>query len=273
MHFDMKNALGQYYTNPNIAGKYYKVIESLINLDNYELQLEPSAGTGSFFNLMDTDKRVGLDIDPKYPGIECINFFDYQPLNKSIITIGNPPFGKNASLAVKFFNRAATFSQVICFIVPKSFKKDSIQNKLNLNFWLLFEEDLPKNSFVYDGKAYHVPCCFQIWEKREEKRQQVIIDLKNDIFEFVKKNQKPDLAVRRVGGTTGKAHLKMKDLSESSHYFLKVKNKMNKEDLAKLINGIDFNKIINSTAGIKSLSKHEFVKMLMVEYEVQNSNK
>ena len=63
----------------------------------------------------------------------------YTPRYKSCLTIGNPPFGKNSSLAISFFNKAAEFSDIIAFILPQTFSKDSVKNRLNLSFFLIME--------------------------------------------------------------------------------------------------------------------------------------
>ena len=83
--------------------------------------------------------------------------------NKNVHIVGNPPFGRQSSLAIKFIRYSALFSKSISFILPKSFKKDSLQNKVPLNFHLLCQVDLPKNSFLVNEKEHDVPCVFQIW--------------------------------------------------------------------------------------------------------------
>ena len=77
----MKNAnrLDQFYTNKDISLKCYNKLNEIINLDEYDKHLEPSAGSGSFFNIMDKTKRIGLDIEPKGKDIIKMNFFDYKP--------------------------------------------------------------------------------------------------------------------------------------------------------------------------------------------------
>ena len=52
------NELDQFYTNKDIALKYYKKLTELINLQEYDIHLEPSAGSGSFFNIMDETKKI-----------------------------------------------------------------------------------------------------------------------------------------------------------------------------------------------------------------------
>jgi len=266
--YTKKSELDQFYTSPKIAEYCFNTVKEKCHLDDFSLILEPCAGTGSFYSLFPLEKRMGLDLDPKIDGIDKQDFFKFVPPNdEKIITITNPPFGHNASLAIKFFNTAASFSKVIAFIVPKSFKKQSVQNKLDLNFHLLHSEDLPKNSFVLDGQPYDVPCCFQIWEKRTVKREKKIIKLDNDVFEFVTKNE-ADFAVRRVGGRTGKSQPNLKKAAVVSHYFLKLKDpSLRKEELMKFIDELDVSSIITSTAGVKSLSKQEFVEAFFKFYK------
>lgn len=259
--YTKKSDLDQFYTSEKIAKECFnKVIER----DGYfDVFFEPSAGTGSFFNLFPKLKRLGVDLDPKCEGVDKKNFFEFvPPKGKRIVTIGNPPFGKNSSLAVKFFNKAAEFSEVIAFIIPKTFRKASLQQRLHLNFHLKLDIDLPKDSFILNGEPYDVPCCFQIWERTKNKRRIKKVNLENDYFDFTKKDN-ADLAVRRVGGRTGKATKDIEISGETSHHFLKLKNKTSPDWLLEQINNIDFTKIINSTAGVKSLSKPEFITALL----------
>ena len=61
--------------------------------------------------------------------------------------------------------KSCNFCNSISFILPKSFKKDSLKKSFPLNFHLIYEGDLPDKSFLVDGVEYDVPCVFQIWEK------------------------------------------------------------------------------------------------------------
>lgn len=256
------NGLDQFYTNPKYAKRCYEITKERVpNFKSYDLELEPSAGDGSFYKLLSPKKRHGLDLDPKCNGVVKQDFFTYRPKStfKKIITIGNPPFGKNASLAVKFFNRAAKFSNAIAFVVPKSFKKVSVQNKLDLKFSLLYELDCPKNSFILNGNSHDVPCVFQIWVKGKSQREKLTLGENNDVFEFVKKNENPDIAITRVGGNTGRCTTDVTNATETTSTFIKLKNKSLKNKVAKYINGLDYSSVRDSTAGPRSLSKYEFV--------------
>ena len=113
--------LDQFYTTKECAEKCYNIFTSNINIDKYDIILEPSAGTGSFYKLLPINKRIGIDLDPKYDGIQKENFFEYVPIkNKSYIVIGNQPFGKISSLAVNFFNKSAEFADVIYSFINTS---------------------------------------------------------------------------------------------------------------------------------------------------------
>lgn len=257
-----KSELDQFYTSQETALYCYNIILKEYDISKFKLFIEPSAGDGAFFKLLPEQKRIGIDIEPRYDGIIKKDFLSFSISNKhnDIIVIGNPPFGKNSSFAIKFFNKAAEFSNVICFIVPKTFKKASVHNRLDLNFWLKLSVDLPKKSFLLNNIPYDVPCCFQIWERKNIKRNILKISYDNNFFIFVNKNN-ADFAIRRVGGNTGKATSDIDELSETSHYFLKIKNKKDLEWLLEKINLIKFD-CINDTAGVKSLSKYELIKTI-----------
>ena len=209
-----QNKLDQFYTNKDIALRCYIELNEIIKLNKYDKHLEPSAGTGSFFNIMDNTKKIGLDIEPKERGIIKMNFFDYTPEeDNTYLVIGNPPFGRVSSMAVKFFNKSAEFASCIAFIVPRTFKRVSIQNKLDLYFELVYNKDLPITPCCFTPKMT-AKCCFQIWIKKETKRKKVIYDKKHCDFNFLKygpkdTNNQPtppqncDFVIKAYGGNCG----------------------------------------------------------------------
>jgi len=84
------------------------------------------------------------------------------------LVIGNPPFGRVSSLAIKFFNYSATWANVIAFIIPRTFRKISVQNKLDNMFHLVYDEEISNNPCCFSPQMM-VKCCFQIWEKKNKK--------------------------------------------------------------------------------------------------------
>ena len=134
---------------------FFNIIQSKLDLVSFDYIIEPSVGNGAFYHLFDHTKRIAIDIDPKIDGAIKMDFLKWNCLLKgNIITIGNPPFGKNSNLAVDFFNHSATFSNVIAFILPKTFRKNSFVKKLDKNFHLIYDEDVPKNSFIFNNKCF-----------------------------------------------------------------------------------------------------------------------
>ena len=248
--------LDQYYTKPHIAKKCYDILNKKYPVNAYDYALEPAAGTGSFFKLMPKN-REGIDLDPKASNIIKMDFFDYIPKEgKRYIVLGNPPFGRICSSAVKFFNYAANFSEIIAFIVPRTFRKVSLQNKLDLNFHLVYDEILPEDSFVFEEKEYNVPCTFQIWEKQETKRAKINEPLNHQDFDFVEKD-KGDFSFQRVGNDAGLIREEFSKYAPESHYFIKA----NKSNVIDIMKNINFDEVKFDTAGNPSISKREIVKL------------
>ena len=179
----MHNDLDQFYTKQEIVERVLK----LVDVDSYDYIIEPSAGAGDFLRRLPANKSIGIDLEPAGPGIQKGDFFDFTcDRTSGVLTIGNPPFGKNSSLAVRFFNHAAEFSDCIAFIVPRTFRKASVINKLNLNFHLTEQLILPLESFyVPSGEAFAVPTVFQIWEKKNKKRNKIKMLKSHPDFDFL----------------------------------------------------------------------------------------
>lgn len=116
--------------------------------------MEPSAGDGSFLNLLPKNK-IGIDLKPESENILKQDFFDWKPeKNKKYLTIGNHSFGTRSWLDLEFINKSAEFSEYVAFILPMYFSSDgkgSVKNRVKgLN--LLYEEELDSNIFIENGK-------------------------------------------------------------------------------------------------------------------------
>ena len=165
--------LEQYYTDDVTAQKFVNDIDSIYGLSSYDMVLEPSAGAGHILEKLPKANRVGLDLDPKHDEVAKQDFFKYYPpdwglMNRpKIITIGNPPFGRNSKMAVDFFNHAAEFSDTICFIIPVTWLKYTVHKKLDRGFGLFYSEVLDPHCFEVDGKKVEqeIRCVAQCWSK------------------------------------------------------------------------------------------------------------
>lgn len=250
-----KNRLDKFYTNNDIAKM---CVDMIPDFNDFDTIIEPSAGSGNFSKI--SDRCIAYDIHPEDKNIIQSDWFDVDKSQFSgrTLVFGNPPFGKNGNLAMKFIQESS-FADCIAFILPKSFKKESVKKRIPLNFHLTLEEDLPKNSFTLSGALYDVPCVFQVWEKRTSPRSIQEGTARSSIIEFVSKND-ADFRIQRVGGNAGKASKNI-NVSESSNYFVKNVSNMSVDDLIALINKLTFPSI-NDTVGPKSLPKKELITTL-----------
>ena len=259
-----RKTVDKFYTSPRIVSECIKLIKEKINIQEDDLCIEPSAGNGSFINgIMSLFKTYKFyDLEPENDEIIKQDYleYDYNTLiinpESKVHIIGNPPFGRQSSLAIKFIKKSCEYCDSISFILPKSFKKESLKKHFPLNFHLIYEYDLPKNSFVIDKKEYDVPCVFQIWIKKDTLRN-ITKKLTPNKYKFVKKEEKHDISFRRVGANAGNIDKETSNKSIQSHYFIKFDNTLTDELLNKLIN-IDYN-CKNNTCGPKSISTQELI--------------
>lgn len=243
----------KFYTKPKIAA----ALISEINIAQYDLIIEPAAGNGSFSK--NIPSCIAMDIIPEDSSVIEKDFFSYTPSNSfsNCLVIGNPPFGQQASLAIKFFNHAAEFANTIAFILPKSFRKVSVQNRLSLDFSLKKEISMEENTFLLNGQEYSVPCVFQIWKKSLTPREKVKLPLTSNLISFIKNPSEADFRIQRVGGNAGKAFLD-KNGAASSNYYLKNISNYETSYLISVVNSLSFPSI-NDTVGPKSLPKGELI--------------
>ena len=225
--------------------------------------LEPSAGDGAFLDALPAT-AVGMDVDPKSARIVKADFTRWSPAQDTIgqwAVVGNPPFGKNASLAIAFFNRAARFAEMIAFIVPRTFEKESVHRRLDLSFDLVEQTAIHPDSFLLDGEPVAVPCVFQIWRKRADGTRRVHAAPVRDHadFTYVERAQ-ADFAFQRVGAAAGTVKaLTAKSLAPASHHFLRVTDRSQVQAVRRRLASIDWSEVKGRSAGNPSISKTELV--------------
>jgi hypothetical protein len=266
--------LDQYYTLTHIAHKYIQQTQEFYTFVDF-LIIEPSAGNGSFFLQIPSRNKIGLDISPQHESIIQQDFFQYTPQtqDKKILVIGNPPFGRVSSIAVKFFNHASTFATVIAFIVPRTFRRVSIQNRLCLCFHLIHDEDVPANSF---DPPIQAKCCFQIWERKDYCRSIVELPIYHKDWEFLSlgpldDNNQPtvpkgaDFAIRAYGGKCGEVVInRLECLRPKSWHW--IKSNVNMQILVERFMLLDYSISID-TARQNSIGKKELVLLYTEHFE------
>lgn len=270
----------KYHTSPN----FVKQCISHIDFSQYDLIFEPSAGCGSFLSRLPSEKSIGIDIAPDRDNIIELDFYSIRKVinvldlkkntDKKYLSIGNPPFGYMSSMAIEFFNDCAIFSDTIAFIVPRTFRKTSVTNRLDLHFHKIHEVLAPKNSFlVMDPMSdnlvseYDVPCVFQIWHRKDTKRTKIEPVTKCKHFDFVDSKKDADFALRRVGVAAGSTFEK-DNVAKQSHHFIKAKLESCRDIFDSIIWGDDSAKY--DTAGNPSLSKDELINAFLKQLDKHN---
>jgi hypothetical protein len=277
----------KFYTITSIAKRCISKVGDHYDWDQWGIVIEPSAGNGSFFMQLPVEKerKVGIDILPEHPEIIKQDFFTYSPSlsplpSKRILVIGNPPFGRVSSLAIKFFHHAAKWADVIAFIVPRTFRRVSVQNKLDLHFHLVYDEEIPTTPCSFTPPMM-AKCCFQIWERRSESRSLITLDVSHTDWKFLSFGPKDvlgqptppegaDFAIRAYGGKCGEIVSdidQLKDLRPKSWHWIKcLVGGPNKKVLIERFEFLDYS-LSKDTARQNSIGRGELVQLYSESFD------
>lgn len=255
----MKIEYDKFYTKKDVA----KYCISLVDLTQYDLIIEPSAGNGSFSSQLDC---ISYDIEPECDGIIKMDFFDVEkPICKSLLIIGNPPFGKRSILAKKFIKKCIDIgAKTIAFILPDTFKKFSMQKIFPKEWKLVTIYKIEDNHFTANGIDYYVPCSFFVWS--------IIIDKpdlrENDIqvcddFVFLKRG---DISADfTINGNSGKIKNVSDVTNPKAEHYIRAN-----DNVKKILSSIkwDFNSSVNG--GIAWIGQRDIIKKYL---EIKNCKK
>lgn len=265
----------QFYTKTEVAKECVSELIKLYNWTDFDLCVEPGAGTGSFYDLLPEKKRVGIEIDKnlceKNKEYLNISFFDYMLEPGKYLVIGNPPFGTQNKLAIEFFNYAAEFAEVIAFIVPRTWKKPQVQSRLNINFNLYKSIDLSQDAFV-GRKDTNVRCCFQIWEKVSQPRTiEKLLKTHSDwqFLQYIHREgdiyppKEADFVVLAYGSGSGEISKDLFRWRPKSVHF--IKSNIDTNILIERFNNMDYS-VANDSARQSSLGRASLVKLYTEKY-------
>jgi hypothetical protein len=179
------------------------------------------------------------------------DYLSWVPGVKFDAIVGNPPYGKNASLAVKFVNKSAELSDSIHYVLPRTFRKPSILNRIDSHLHLV--EDELVGDEMFGGT---ILTCAQKWERRDECRGRIPTVTTHPDFKFVTVD-KANLFVGGVGAAAGSVKESGFDHYNTRHYFLQVTDTVRERLVA--IQGTLRELARAATVGTPSLSKHELI--------------
>jgi hypothetical protein len=235
-----------------------------------QVWLEPAGGTGSFIEAFTSvgikEKQIlSFDIEPKHPLVRLTNNFLQEDISflADCTTLTNPPFGRANKLAVPFFNKCAQVSNFVGFIVPKSWRKWSVIDRLDPNFHLVYDEDLSID-YVYDECAQSsskgkLATIYQIWERRDHQREPVIVEDRKYIEKC--SPEEADVSLTVFGRGCGSLLTEFPREPNTTKMFLKVAD----GSVIKALLCVDFERFFNNVAFVEALSIKE-IRFLLNEY-------
>lgn len=247
----------KYYTSAELVERHIQHVESIKPLGEFSSIIEPSAGNGAFLSPLKDYNVFSFDISPEHNSIQKADWLKDDLsgcIDKNSLIIGNPPFGKNSSLAVRFFNKAAEYNpKIIAFILPRTFSKPRFWSKLSVKYSLKSEFVCSKRSFLLNGIPWDVPCVSQVWEA-EDRQDKLPNNL--TLFEEVPE-ENSRCFIRRVGGKAGQV---VDSYTRSTTYSVNCS-----EDTYSALceNKDSLSKFSQNTAGVRSITLLEIEDILM----------
>jgi predicted RNA methylase len=257
----------QFYTPPAVAGEVlYRILSKNSDLRSAPF-LEPAGGTGAF---VEAAKAVGfgrvisMDIEPRHPEVTLGNFLTMPLSLEGAVCVTNPPFGRNNSLSIPFFNQAAKYCDLIAFIVPRSWRKWSVINRLDLGFHLVDDWNLEIDYLNQDGDEVHgsgnLRTCVQVWRRDPLHFRDTV---KVPDFGVIEKSkpEDADVSFTLFGYGCGTVKEDFPRVKNSTQTYFKLIHPRALEALR----SVDFSRFYNHTAYTEALGIQE-INFLLNEY-------
>ena len=263
-HKNPNRILDKFYTKQEVVKRCLDEINKLPY--RYDRVIEPSAGDGAFYKNIEHDTKIGIDIDPRHDEIIKGDWFNYNvsEMYKCVLVIGNPPFGQYQRLSSKFISHALSFRnvQTIAFILPDVYRKHTRQKILPYNWRIVSIIELGRDCFTLEGKAYHVPASFFIFDKSEGKDLRVNPNAYTETNDFEFSN-KDDFDIFVFGASPKR--ITKTPTPNNRGYFLK--SKIPVKDLISKIKAVDWRGNSCANGGVYWLTKFEFLEQYIKRHE------
>jgi len=257
----------QYYTPASLALEIIQRVCKDLEDPTSRVFLEPAGGTGSFIEAAKNfgfNSIVSMDIEPKHPLVKLEDFLESNLKLSNSVCISNPPFGRNNSLSVPFFNKAAKYADVIAFIVPRSWRKWSVLNRLNLSFQLVDDWNLDIDYVDEDGNSTHgvgnLRTCVQVWKRNDSTLRQPVKIPDHKIIEKTTP-ELADVSFTLFGYGCGTVKEDFPRVPNTTQTFFKLVHPRALEALK----AVDFSRFYNHTAYTEALGLQE-INFLLNEY-------
>lgn len=258
----------KFYTKPMVAKGCVLSLESVFPHFTFLKIVEPSAGCGSFSDLLEC---TAYDIAPEKDGIIKADFFEVEHPDEPFGLVGNPPFGLRNKLTKAFIKKGVDDAncKLIAFVLPECFGKITNQKVFTDDWCLLESLQLPYGSFIVGEESFHVPCVFHIWARREfsggvDQREVPYTEVSKD-FTVVKKDEDADIF---VFGAAPRKIIKPSEVNKNNRgYYLK--SHIDPALLEAKLLDVDWKRYGKSSVngGVFWLTKTEFLKAYIDFYK------
>ena len=260
------------------------------DMSAFDTIIEPSAGDGAILSMLPS-RAVGYDLSPLATGITRMNWLEpvtvdgdaddsmYIPYKAALwgyphrtLVIGNPPFGRQGVLASRFINECSGWASTVAFIMPRSFLKDSMMNRIDRRFHVRVMEPVIDDHYRIPSTADTriVPTIILILDYRDTPRTDHIstrlskLELDMLPFEFCSRED-ADYMIVRVGSRSGSLEdlSHVTDTNAKYNYFIRIRNQ--DADIRGMFTRAmpAFHRTRSMTTGPRSLSKAEIVRTLL----------
>ena len=257
----------QYYTPKATAQEVFQNLLEMVPDLSSRTFIEPAGGTGAFIQAaieVGITNIISFDIEPHHPKVKAGDFLLQKIDADEAITVTNPPFGRNNSLSIPFFNHSAKTSEYIVFVVPRSWRKWTVQNKLDRRFELIRDDDLTINYVDVDGvhgyKKNNLRTCIQYWKRSTTSLRPIYAVEDMGIITKCKFDE-ADVSLTIFGYGCGTVKTDFPRKPNTTQMFLKL----NHPKALEALQSVDFSKFFNHTAYTEALSIVE-INYLLNEY-------
>jgi len=249
-------SLDKYYTKRAVARKCLAVVGDMPH--QYDLVVEPSAGDGAFYDEIAHPNKFGIDIDPAHKKIIKADWLKFNVPGQygRVLVVGNPPFGMYHKLSSAFISHALSFGnvQTIAFILPNVYRKHTRQKILPPAWRIVSITELERDAYLLDGKDYHVPSSFFVFDKSTGADLRVDPNLYTETGDFSFGN-KHDFDVFVFGSSPAK--ITMRPKPNNRGHFLKAKIPV--PELVEKIKRVQWEGNSCASGGVYWLTKYEFL--------------
>jgi len=159
-----------YFTPPDSVTWCHEILRQHNWLTPDTVIREPCVGSGALVANL-PNRIIASDLlNHGYPDASLANYLDAPSIPADLI-LTNPPFGRAGSLAGKILAKATKECNRVAFILPASFQKISLLDRIPTTHHLIFNQSLPNQNFILpDGTTRKVLTVFQLWEQRHAPR-------------------------------------------------------------------------------------------------------